>query len=123
MAGSPFCTSSAYPLGAYRIPLGTGLLIPSRLQNAVARRDMYRDRTALAWRRSDLHVSAKTLRSSLHTGDPRAAIPAGRPLVRIQPTAIVLDIQSDFPIQYFQFRQDLGAVRMTGDVMDALFEY
>jgi hypothetical protein len=30
MAGSPFCTSSAYPLGAYRIPLGTGLLIPSR---------------------------------------------------------------------------------------------
>src|ERR1039458_10076788 len=31
MAGSPFCTSSAYPLGAYRIPLGTGLLIPSRL--------------------------------------------------------------------------------------------
>jgi hypothetical protein len=21
MAGSPFCTSSAYPLGAYRIPL------------------------------------------------------------------------------------------------------
>jgi hypothetical protein len=30
MAGSPFCTSSAYPLGAYRIPLGTGLLIPSQ---------------------------------------------------------------------------------------------
>src|ERR1700729_4328063 len=34
-AGSPFCTSSAYPWGAYRIPLGTGLLIPSRKRSRV----------------------------------------------------------------------------------------